>query len=400
MKIFRYTICAVLLSAISFYSCKKDKSKDEKGPTISVINPSSGLFFNVFDTMAVKATVKDENTITSISIGLLYENYITAQSFVNFAATGATTNMDTKYVIDDFHLPTGNYLFAIYASDGENVSKSYTSIHITASPLVKTGYLVLNDNFNTVSIQRLDTNFGVGSSFIHQGVFVSSALSNYHQRIFVNGSATKDFYCYDFNTGSPKWQISNFGAGQSYFTNTHSDGKNVFIATTDGVITKYNYLGNNYTSYSYTDPFYYPEFFYLHSSYGLSQYYWSAGGLRKLVVHQNNNGNSINEYIINFNIVFMSERTSNEVFVIGNDQSNQGFIKTFNISQNSFYSPLTLPLGKVLSATEIDNDNLLIAHADGNIYKYTYSTGNLISIISGISASRIKYDSNRNELLV
>ncbi len=398
MKIFKISLSIVLLSVISFYGCKKDE-KDGQAPNITVFSPSAGSYYDVLDTLSVKAKITDNNSVRSISVGLLYDNFITAQSFVSVSPTGATTNIDIKYVLEDFHLPTGDYYLSISASDGENIKKSNTLIHLTASPTIKTGYLVLSDNINTVDILKLDTGFNAGTSFIHQGTFISSEISNYYQRIFVSGSTTKDFLCYDISTGAAKWQLDNFGGLQPYFTNTHGDGKNVYVGTYDGSITKYNYLGNNYTNYSYTDPFYSPEFFYLHSNYGLSQYYYPAGFTRKLIVHQTTNGLSIQEYPINFNIIFMHERNLNEVFVIGNDLSNQGVIRTYNISQNGFYTPLNLPTGKVLSATAIDNDNILIAHADGNIYKFTYSNSNLVSIYSGIVASRIKYDPIQNELL-
>ena len=93
---------------------------------------------------------------------------------------------------------------------------------------------------------------------------------------------------------------------------------------------------------------------------------------------------------MNINSVALFPRDATTIYAVGNE-NNQGKILVYDYDLNSFWQPISLPAGQVLSATEIDAGTLLIAMDNGTVYKFTYSPLGLLPWLSA-TAQHIRYD--------
>jgi hypothetical protein len=387
-----------LLCAITFFSCKK-KEKQNEEPTVNISIPSANIYLSVGDTIVIKGWASDDKEVKTVSAGITDQNYITVMPFVSQNASQSTFAFEFTYVLDEIHLETGNYYIIVQAYDGEKENRTYVPIHISASPFVKTAYLFTSHNGFQSKIEKTDTLMAIQNSVIKPGILNGAAISSYYQQFYVNGSGNQNAICYNAMPLTQKWLITNYGAGQPYFTSISSDDRYFYVGTIDGTITKYLPDGGLSTIYTYTDPSYYPTFFYKHSQFAFSVFENPVIFSKKIITHYMA-GASYQEIPVNADIIGMSEKNINEAFVAMNNSLGKAEIKLLNGFTNNLSNTFVLPNAKMLSFTPVDQDNLLISLDDGNIYKYTYSNSNIISVANGTNAQYIHYDKHRNELLV
>lgn len=393
LKYYLIFLCASIL-----FSCRK-KEKENEAPSVQVYNPGSNSFFNIGDTINLNGYASDDKELKTISMGITDQNYITVIPFVSQSASGTSFSFQFKYELDNIHLVTGNYYIIVKANDGEKENRAYIPIHITTSPFIKLAYYFISDNGLQTKADKTDTLFNYNGSINKTGKFIHASISSYYQQLFINGSINQNAICYNTNTGNQQWLLTNYGAGQDYFTQLCSDDRYFYIGTTDGSIIRYLDNGAINTIFTYSDPTYYPSFFYKHSQYYFSVYENPVIFSKKIITHYSA-GASYQEIPFNFQLIGMSDKDASSAFVALNNVSGKAEVKILNAISNTLSSTFTLPNAKLLSFTAIDNDNLLLSMNDGNIYKYTYSTSNCVSIETGSDAQLIKFDKNRNELIV
>ncbi len=392
----------LLLSAIFISACKKKgPDEDTTYPTITIVKPGSSISYNMFDTIHIQVSVSDDQILKTVTVGLTDLNRIPVQANVNYTPNTAQLDINIGYEITEYHLLSGFYYVMVYASDGQNDIQSARTIYIHASPIVKTGYYLFTSSASQNNVQKTDTNFASVNTVQNSGEFNGSAISNYYQRLYVGGGINQDFQAYDCSSNALKWAKQNSGAGSPYFSSCGTDGKNVFIGYNNGQLIKYDYNGGQLTSYNYPDPDYYSQ----HGAVAADKYiahYQSryVPNNKKLVVFDLSSGSAVKELSVNFTTLGVFEKSNDEVYILGNDNTGQGVVYVYTISTTSLYSPVSLSSGKIISACKIDSDILLIAMDDGNIYEYQYSTNNLISIDNGVLVTRMRYSENENYVYI
>lgn len=400
MKTFKhYLFFAVLLSAIYTTSCKKD-SETDTFPEITFTSPSYGAIYNMFDSVYISASVSDKSKLTSISISLTTLGNVPVQSGITYSPGGKTQSIDFKYELYEYRLPSGYYYINISASNGLNSAFKQQLIYINASPVVKTGYYFFSDNGTSTTILKQDTAFSQVYTRTMNGAYTGSAISSYCQKLYVAGGAYQNFQTYDIGTGLVKWSVVNLGGGSPFFSSCDGDGLNVILGYNNGAMKRYDQGGTTITNFVYTNNDYYPEHGELQGNYYVSHYQSRSSSNKKLVVFSTLTGAAMIETPITFKSIGIFDKSTSEAYVVGNDNSNQAQLNVYNVVAGGLQNPISLPVGSVLSACKVDSNTLLIGHSDGNIYKYQYSNNNLISIQSGVTANKMKYNSGENYVYV
>ncbi len=397
-------IYGLVLSTIFILACKKKKDtpQDTVYPVITINKPVPASTFNMFDTIRVNVHVSDDNTLEEVTVSLTDLNHIPVQSTVSYTPNAASWDIDIGYELYEYHLPSGYYYIAIHASDGINNINSARKIYINASPIIKQGYYIFTGTGIQHQVLKLDTNFSQNNSITRNGPYNGSALSNYYQRLYVNGSSgNQEFDAYNCITNQLSWDIPNSGAGAPYFTWCDTDGKNAFLGYYDGRLIRYDYTSTATTNYNYTNSDYSP----LYGSVVAGKYivhYRSRvlPGSRKLVVFDLNSGTALKETNVNFNTLGIFEKSPTEAYVLGNDDNNIGRVFVLTIASGSMYEPINLNSAKILSCCITNSNTLLISMSDNEIYGYDYAGNNLISVLSGFQASRIRYSTSESRVYI
>jgi hypothetical protein len=399
MKTFKaYFISVVLLSVICFISCKKDDEEDSDFPDITFYAPVNNPVYNVYDSVYVSAYVSSGKNLQSVSVTLTTTGFTPVQDPYIYTPSGNSQNIEVKYPIYEFRLTSGYYYICIKAVNENNSSTKQQLIYINASPFIKTGYFLLSDNGFQTTISKLDTLFTSGYIKTMNGKYVGSALSNYYQRLFMAGGAGQNAQMYDIGTGNVKWNVPNYGSGNPFFSFCQGDATASYLGYMAGNIKRLDNTGTTLTNYNYTNTDYYAEYGAVQASNFVVHMQSRSSSNKKLVVFNQSYGAALTEAPINFKTVGIFEKSASEVYVIGNDVSNQAQLSIFNTSATGFQNPLSLPAGMVLSACQVDSNTVIFGHSDGNIYKYQYSNNNLTSIQSGITANKMKYSKGENYL--
>ncbi|MFL5751846.1 MAG: hypothetical protein ACJ76F_00445 [Bacteroidia bacterium] len=389
-----YIFTVLLLSAIFVISCKKEK-KSDVFPEISFYAPAGGSVFNMFDSIYVSAYVSDGSGLESVTVGLTTLSGVPVQQNAVYHPTGTSLEIGFKYELYEYRLTSGYYSLLITAGNGSNTSLKQQVIYINASPVIKKGYYLFSDNGSLTTFTKFDTAFANPGIKTISGKYTGSAISSYNQRLYVAGGAYQNFQAYDVGTGTVKWNIQNLGGGSPYFSSCEGDGMNVILGYNNGQLKRYNQDGTTITNMVYPNNDYYCEYGAVQASNYVAYMQSRSSSNKKLVVF-NAYGAAAMESPITFKPLGIFERSTTDAYVVGNDNSNQAQLTIFNVNAGGLQSPLNLPSGSLLSACKVDSNTLLIGHSDGNIYKYQYSSNNLIAIQSGITANRMKYDSGEN----
>lgn len=384
----------LILLAIFISACKK-KTKDEDMiyPAITITKPGYGITYNMFDTIQVQVKVSDNNTLTKVTVGLTDMNKNAVQDAVVFTPNSTPLDINISYPISNFHISSGFYYMMIYASDGQNEIQSARTIYIKTSPTVKMGYYIFTSGSNQHTLQKLDTNYASLGIVKNTGIYNGSVIANYNHRLYLNGAVNRDFQAYDSGNNMVKWIKQNSGSGAPYFSYCDTDKKNAFIGYYNGQLIKYDSDGNQLTSYSYPNSDYFPQYGSSAASKYLAQYQSKTNSLsKKLIVYDLNSGAALKELTINFTAVSVFEKSFDEVYILGNDNNNQGVLYVYTVSTGSLKSATSLNSGKIICACMMDSNTLLFSMDDGNTYQYQFDVNNFSSIIEGELLTQIKYD--------
>ncbi len=385
IKYLYYTVFFVSVSI--FYACKKDKTNI--APVITVTTPYEGQQVAMFDTLTVLAHVSDDEKLTTISVGLENENFVSVQEAYPIAVTSNDQNVLMQYPIFDYLLPSGIYYLTIKASDGLDITTNHVKLYLTASPTYKKQvYLFSHDN-NQTNVSIIDSVNVFKTQFNLSQYHAGDAVCSYYQRLVVaqGGSQSVNFY-------NPQNAISFssnfFSSFAPYYLGVKAIERDFVIYFSDGRTTKYTYSGQQKTDYPYSNSDYYTTNYHEQDNESYIAMKSWINGQNKVVVFNKNTGISIQEGLCNFEIVALLKKDLNEVFVLGNN-GNQGVISIYSKNGNGYYSPLNLPNAKVLCACSLPNNDALFAMSDGNIYRYNYSTNNYYSVYNGAKCSKLYY---------
>jgi hypothetical protein len=394
MKLFIFSSFVIAL-LIFFSACKKQE--DTSPPVIVMNSPSQSQLFHVFDTIQVNLTVSDDKHLDPVAVTLLNASGTAAMATAMIQVNGKTGHIAFGYELGDIHLSSGNYSLKVAASDGVNVTSSFVHIQIVASPSWRKGIYLISRNTSAVFVSRLDTNYLISPLLSLNGDYSGSDLSSYFQKLYVSGAYTGNFNAISLSSGSISWFKPVVQGSSPWFDGASVFSNLVYLPYFNGSIKAFDTSGHQRFNLM-TQANYHPGKLLVSGKYILNEQIYITNNSSKLVVCNSSSGLGIQELGLNQTVVQFSEKDPDNIFIFGNS-SGQGLIELYSISGNGIWSPHALPAGEILSAAQVDPDTYLIGLSDGNVYKYQYSVNSLTIFLSGITASVLRYDALKNEVL-
>jgi hypothetical protein len=391
----KHFILLILLSAF-FFSCKKDK--DELEPSVTIYSPYLNQSFQVPDTIQVNIKVSDETKLTSVTVVLQDMNNVNAGYAVPVAIQSNSFQFQLDYILDDQHLSTGDYKLAVIASDGSNTEVAGRVIHVTAVPLHTRFFYFATETGSSTVVTRYDSVFTSPQLLNFNDKFLSLEASSWYQRLYIAGEVNAPFNAYSVANHQQNWTLADLGAGFPYFSSLSGDDKRIVLGYFDGRLTQYDFTGNATVNYQTGSSSYYPAFSFQSGNSCYVGMHDNLSAAKEFRRFDRNTGVQLNQYGVPWEVKGMGDKASGEVYVAGNTNSGQAVLNIYYNSTNSFYSPLILPSGTVNCGVGVNGDYFLIAHSNGTLYRYQYSTNSLLSVMPAVNASKMIYNGELNEL--
>lgn len=401
MHSFKASLYITFLFAVLFsFSCRKTET-DELGPVVLFNTPTENQSFNVYDNITINATVSDETAISLVSVSLVNAQYIPVLSAIALPVSSPSMTINKQLYIDNIHITTGTYHLLVTASDGINESRSYQKIHIVEVPRVlKSIFVITSSSTATINYSTIDTAYtSVTPYHTFSGDYLASAVSSFSQQVYRCGNYTGAFEAMDLEFNTTKFSVPAVASTSPYFTAFYSNETNCYVARYDGAILGYDNAGVVvYNSMCV------PGYYVASMSYCGNQMVTvekdKLTPITKLITYYPT-GVPEKECLINQDIVAFCEKDINNLFIFGN-VNGQGVIQLFDKINNNLWNPYPyiLPTGAISSVVKVDENTYLLSHANGTIYKYTYSTASVTAYLSGYAAVQLKFDALNNHLIV
>lgn len=393
------TISLTLLLLVLLSSCKKDQDNDAI-PTLVFNSPADGASYNVLDTIPVDLDVNDDKELASISVQLADAQLTPQLPAFTQTISGRSAHLQYSYPINDIHLQTGDYVFIVTLTDAHsNVGHFYRHIYLTAVPLAHKGYFfTTTPAANTTDLIKVDSANNMSTVATYSGDFTGMAVSNRWQQAYVCGRSTGAFHAYSIDGAHAGWTENPVVSSAPFFTGVQTSKDLVHVSYFDGAVRGYDgtHMLRNITN---TGTGFHPvkTFF---ADYRLYAEVEDVTGTNRKFAVYSSAGGGIQECLLQGNIVDIARKDSLTLVVAANF-NNQGKLYLYDFTTNGFWEPISLPAGEtVKSMTQADANTYLVAMSSGTIYKFTYSPIGLLSVVTGTTAQKIRFDELSSEIIV
>ena len=363
----------VLVLAIS--SCK---DKDELPPDISILTPSEGTIYSVYDTVFTSFEISDETQLTQASVELVNSNFIpvTPKTVVQ------NYNGSAALVIDDKLLETGDYYVLITALDGTNETREFRKIKVVALPKERRAiYVGTGAASGNATVWKIDSLFQQPSLWIQPGqdMFKLCVDSKYDQ-LTLAGFFSTGLRTYDINSRTLAWSDDVFSVSQTQrYMDLTCFNSSVFTTIYDREIRSYSQLGT--LTMNIPTEEYRPEEIYTDGNYLLVDMNLVGDNRNILNVYNFLTRALIWQTEFQADIVSVCPLEGDEVLIFGN-ANDQAKVFHFDMGSNTWWEPRELPQGRVLKAVATEGNRFVISH-DNGLYSYTYSPNYLNQIRAG-----------------
>lgn len=387
----------VLLLFAFVSACKKKTKEDTEAPCIGIDMPSVGTSYNMFDTIHIAASFSDNIQLSKIEISLRDLNGSLVQAGGSLALGGTTYRYETDYILSEYRLKTGDYNLEFVLSDGTNVTVKNIRIHIIESPTYLTGYYFVYGNNTSHSLNKLDSSFTNISGINTPGTYGSSGISLYYQQLYHLNPSTQTLKTYKISNHALNWSLSNIGINNSVCV---VEENKVYVSKASGNVVSYNHDGTIIRTYFCNETNFYVKHIFPCGNYLVVNIVDNVNSAsKKTVVFEVSTG--IVKHVItdNTECVQAFSRNADEIYLIIKTNTGSSIIGKLNMTTLNYYQPLNFA-SPVMAAALIDSETLVYSCADGTIKQYTIATGNLITLLSGVPATKMYYNSRFNKFYI
>jgi len=376
-----FMLCIVI---ILFQSCKKEK--DEQYPQATWEFPSEFEIYHVFDTIRFSIQVSDESKLESAVIDISNENFsrvLPAIEINSFPSNSA--QIAREIVIDEIHLPSGNYYIRVRLSDGENETVEFRACTIVEEPLEIKKIIAFRNNgtstrIDTLGIDENNWSFAAESGFESE-VF---SINSWHQETVLAHQSEGQLAWLDVESMNP-FANQNIPSpdGFQFWRDFYFDEERlIYVGTTeDGYIRTFRPGGNAALNIVVNNGFR-AEKVQIIGNYLLAELQSIDLNTHLLSVYNYNTGVFLQSMNIGFDIVEIIKVNEDEALIFGNDNGN-GIIKPYIISANNTEFALNINLAEINSA--IHNDFGYYIVAEENELRSFFYDGNGNFTVLGIS---------------
>ncbi len=374
------------------FSCKK---KDEILPDISVSNPSTNSqYYALQDEIPCSGTVSDDVELDRIEYQLVTTTGSPVMPKEIDIPNSNPYSFNKGYELDDIHLNSGTYMMKIEVFDKAGNSKSiFREVIIFGVPRTKQGVFYVADNSGSFTLGRIDSLDQDSIPIATFPDYGGMEINNYDQQLFYMGYESVDLIAFNTRNYTYDWTIDNLAnpPGTYYFHElNYSEDQYLMVSLFDDqVLKRYkdgSGTGNVVLNYSGGQP----ETTFKDGNFIYVESLTLGTGIRRFQRYFFNSGVYDEDYTAPFDFKKILKKSTNELLVLGNS-GGQAQLRIFYTNGGNFFQPLNLLPGEFIDAFQIDDDNYLIIQ-DGGIYAYTYSSNNLITVISGSGILSADYD--------
>ena len=385
----------VLISIVGLFACKKEGNVGS--PTVQIIAPTGKPVYKVFDTVVVKASVSDANSLKSVEIYIENSQNVPVTTTADVTVTGKQMSFTFNYAINSIHLATGQYTLVVRASNGTNATYGYQAITIIAAPAIRLGIYAITRN-GGINVTKIDSVFNTSKIYTQSGDYSSSDISSYYQQLYIAAADSGNVSAINIPLGGVQWGIGGIIGPAPYFTDVYCNGDAAYVSEYIGLIKYFSSQGVLSTTFKVASG-YYPIKTCVWDGYLFAEQKNIGALTRNLVLYYTGTATGFEQSALPGTVTAMYGMTSNQLFVFGNKDTGEAYLQLFDIPGNIFYSPTTLPSGKLLSVAQIDSATYLMGFNNGTIYKYTYIPNGAVPFITGISASHLQYDNVNKQVI-
>jgi len=393
-------ILSALLYTFLTLGCKKES--DENPPTIEVLDPIENTSYNTFDTIPIKALLKDDKVLTFASAELQNVDLVTVLPLSSKNINTPEYQLVTSLIIDNIQLTSGKFYVLITAKDEVNTTRSFTEIHVNGLPLITKGYMVYESIGDQVELHNY-FNGNDSVVWIKEGPFKDGLVDNYHQQAGYLQESDGPFFTLPLFPLFNPWELPPVQGGIT-FCNAQSDQVGIQIGYKDGTLAIFIEEGNLRKTYQ-SDQDYYPALSLLNEDNVIVwqvkdepdqnriEVFFIGGALKQVSTY-------------NPEIVNLVNRSENEVFMGANENGN-GILQTYNLDNGIFFDNHDFIDNPIVSLCQGNHGVVFIATEQG-IYKYDTNSQSVPSPISDIQAIHLEWDlvnqvlvvTTENELMV
>lgn len=395
MKLF--TLACITVLCIMISACKKENNKDT--PSINIIAPAGFTSYNVFDTVKVTAQVSDPAGLKTVSVYIMNSANIQVLQGYQVQVTSNNMTFTVPLIINNIHLPSGNYFVAVNAYNGANMNYAYRQIYIAAAPQKRVAVYAITRAGTWLQGYTLDSALHSSTAFTVAGNYAASDVNSYYQQLYIVPLDTGNASALNVPANSFAWSLQGINSPAHYFTNVYSYGNAAYVSLFAGFVKFYNSTGVLQMQIN-TDTAYYPVKTLVWNNFLFVEEKSISSPGDNLVVFYQASGMGYQQLALpSGSQVAMFGYDINDLLVAGNQSNGMPYLLQYNISANTFFAPVALPSSRMLSAVQINSNTYLLSFADQTIYQYTWSPNAFSPFMSGVAASKLRYDAVNNEIL-
>lgn len=385
----------LVFSLCLMQSCRKET--DKEFPKIDILVPSENQYFYLPDTIPITVDVSDNKSLEYVRLMVANENFVAVAPTITRYPDENPTTIAQAIAVNDVQLPSGEYYVIVTAFDGVNEKTEYRKIGLIAVEKKFMGVVFVDDAGNSqVDMYRVDTLYSKQLLATKPNDFGGSAVSSINQSYYLMGDVLGAMQSVKLNTEGVDWSIAaNPLPPAPYYTGVCTYDGRVYFSSYDSKIQGAGKAGNVILTIETGN--YVPFTLHRQGEMLLSEERQVSSGQKRLAQYYEATGAYKGAVTLDMEIVSFCERSANHVLVFGNN-GNQGHMQDYDIENNGFYEPHSMPAGKVISTCRIDENNFMIGHETGILW-YRYNANSLVTFKAGVQASGIQYNDVDNIII-
>lgn len=380
------------------YSCKKEKA-DKLPPSIKISYPVENVTINVMDTIYITGKVTDDKNIEYITISLKNNNNVSVVPNTTITVKNASYTLNEPFMINDIHLTSGQYYFAISASDGENIKNEYIYVNLVEYPKQRKKFYIFSNNGTVTNVYDVSNNWT--SNFIgsFNGDFLEAAANSYNQQVAFCGSQSGDMVVLNAGDNTQAWKIQSVNSPTfPYFTDLYSYDQEFFLSFYDGNVRSYksngggNFNTNLSTYYAASSVIYNDKIVINEKS--------KSGGQEKIGVYYTHFGSNFQSLSLSTETVYkvLEYISEGKVYYVSNIGVNN-HLSSYDVNGNFSSVELTFPTGTIKDAIKI-YEKYYMVYIDQNIYLANMNSGSYFTFLNHPNGQKIRFDEVNQEVYV
>ena len=375
------------------FSCQKP---DKIPPRVNINNPLNNTSFQIPCVIQVDGTVHDNQLLSRIEISVVDEYLLPVTTTTTQDISGNQFEFNEQFMINDRLLSSGNYFVKVSVEDEEgNSNSSYTDINISEVTRELMGIYLVTSNQSITNLNFLDDVGNIAlKATIHGSHKVSEANSK-HQYIFIGTdirgiSLESDFY-------TSKWEVPFLPSTYDFFQDVKKskDKDQLYISNGDGVVRRFDKNGIQIGGYI-------ADF---------QNWFANLNEIKNYIL-VDTYSNLFTRWITVFNKGSGIEQTrksiTGEVVEIGLVNNSLCFILIQN--GNDFYlAHYDLNTNNLWIESNVQNNhchhaqikgNYLYVTSDEGLYRFNYSTYQMLPLIANFPCSQIELEEISGDLII